>query len=606
MKITHKLILFISFSLISIISIIIISLLNTNILETKDNFNQIESLLSKASKDYSIFLKNKNIGLIERYNSNLESAKNIVNLNNSDKFNKIIHLKIDTLLNYTNKTFEYWKMRGLDEDNGYEGEFRRNVHNLEYLLEKENLSLLTISMLQIRRSEKDFIVRRKPEYVGKVLNMISTLEKQTKKLDKNVLKKDSILQLSNQYKITFINLVDILDTIDIRNRNMFTLETDLNKLISKNINNLEKKYVKFSNLMYVSFVLFFVSLLFISFVMYRRILNPISALKMKTTNISNGNYNDLVTYENRDEIGEFANSFNKMVNKFLVTQDKLELLNNELDKKVRERTELLQKEVEMRKKSEQKLEKYNTEVKLLLEKEQQLSKLKTKFVATVSHEYRTPLTVIQNSTYLIYQFALKQDIDSVNNYLNKIQFSVVQMKDLLEDTLNYGEIENGKHKLTKSRFNLDILIRDLIQDFVTINKEREIKYLNNSNLDYIFTDKKAIHHCLNNIIANAIKFSKDIIFIKLEDNEFDISISITDNGIGIPLEDQKNIFSAFYRTNLTKHINGTGLGLSIAKKYIDSLGGSISLKSEVGNGSTFILKIPYQREFVLTNSDIIN
>ncbi|MFA7325459.1 MAG: ATP-binding protein [Candidatus Kapaibacterium sp.] len=606
MKITHKLILFIAFSLVSIISIILISLKNTSNLKKKDNYKQIESLVSKASKDYSIFLKFKNIGLIERYNSNLENAQIVNKEIETDEKYKLIKSKIEILRDYTNETFEYWKLRGLDEDSGYEGDFRRNVHHLEDLLEKEHLDQLTISMLQVRRSEKDFILRRKEYYVDKVLKMINKLKKQTEEINNEIINKDSIILLSNDYKSTFLKLVKILETIDNRNISMNKIESDLNSILTHKIEGLNSEIHEFSKIMYVSYLLFIVSLAFISFVMYKRILNPISTLKMKTATISNGNYNDIVIYRNKDEIGEFTNSFNTMVRKFLVSQKELEDLNCMLDYKVKERTHLLQNEIEMRKKSEKKLELYNNEVKSLLEKEQQLSRLKTKFVATVSHEYRTPLTVILNSTYLIHQYALKNDLESLNNYLNKIQFSVNQMKDLLEDTLNYGEIENGNYKLNKTNFDIDKLIKNLIQDFKTINKYREIEYRNSINLKYIYSDKKALNHCLNNLIANAIKFSNNEIIIKVEKMEFDISISVMDFGIGIPEEDQDNIFSAFFRTNLAKNITGTGLGLSITKKYIDSLGGSIKLTSEVDKGSIFTLNIPYQKESLVSNPHSMN
>lgn len=604
MKITYKLSLFIVFSLLCFMTIILISVLKTNNYKKKDKFNKIERYLSKANNDYSLFVKQKSISLIDSYNNNLDGSKDILlTLGESQEIISIEN-KIDSLKNYTNETFAFWVERGLNENSGYEGEFRKNVHQLEELLNSEKLSQFTIDMLQIRRSEKDFIVRRNEKYVNNVINLVDKLINNAKQQDINNVTKESIIDLSKEYKLKFMKLVHILKNIEQRNNKMKLYRTQLNQIITRKIDYIDEEIFEFSKIEFVSYSLLFCSFLITSFMMYRRVLNPISELKDKTKSISNGNFNDTVIYDKNDEIGDFAKSFNIMLDKFLISRNELEELNYQLESKVKERTKSLQNEVEMRKLSEKKLEKYNSEIKSLLEKEKELNKLKTQFVSTVSHEYRTPLTVILNSSYLINKFALKNDYTSVKEYIEKIQFSVIQMKDLLEDTLNYGEIESSKYYVHLEDFNLNNLIKNIIQDFNTINRNRTIIFNNNIINNCVYSDKKAIHHCINNLMSNAIKFSKDEIEIELSEDKENYYITVLDQGIGIPEEDQKNIFSAFYRTSLTKNLPGTGLGLSIANKYIQALNGKLSLESKINVGTKFEIKIPKLNENKIMQTEI--
>lgn len=604
MKITYKLSLFIIFSLLCFLTIILISVLKTNNYKKKDKYNNIERYLSKANNDYSLFVKQKSISLIESYNNNLDGSKDILlTLGESQEIISIEN-KIDSLKNYTNETFAFWVERGLNENSGYEGEFRKNVHQLEELLNSEKLSQFTIDMLQIRRSEKDFIVRRNEKYVNNVINLVDKLINNAKQQDINNVTKESIIDLSKEYKLKFMKLVHILKNIEQRNNKMKLYRTQLNQIITRKIDYIDEEIFEFSKIEFVSYSLLFCSFLITSFMMYRRVLNPISELKDKTKSISNGNFNDSVIYDKNDEIGDFAKSFNIMLDKFLISRNELEELNYQLESKVKERTKSLQNEVEMRKLSEKKLEKYNSEIKSLLEKEKELNKLKTQFVSTVSHEYRTPLTVILNSSYLINKFALKNDYTSVKEYIEKIQFSVIQMKDLLEDTLNYGEIESSKYYVHLEDFDLNNLIKNIIQDFNTINRNRTIIFNNNIINNCVYSDKKAIHHCINNLMSNAIKFSKDDIEIELSEDNENYYITVLDQGIGIPEEDQKNIFSAFYRTSLTKNLPGTGLGLSIANKYIQALNGKLSLESKINVGTKFEIRIPKLNENKIMQTEI--
>lgn len=604
MKITYKLSLFIIFSLLCFLTIILISVLKTNNYKKKDKYNNIERYLSKANNDYSLFVKQKSISLIESYNNNLDRSKDILlTLGESQEIISIEN-KIDSLKNYTNETFAFWVERGLNENSGYEGEFRKNVHQLEELLNSEKLSQFTIDMLQIRRSEKDFIVRRNEKYVNNVINLVDKLINNAKQQDINNVTKESIIDLSKEYKLKFMKLVHILKNIEQRNNKMKLYRTQLNQIITRKIDYIDEEIFEFSKIEFVSYSLLFCSFLITSFMMYRRVLNPISELKDKTKSISNGNFKDTVIYDKNDEIGDFAKSFNIMLDKFLISRNELEELNYQLESKVKERTKSLQNEVEMRKLSEKKLEKYNSEIKSLLEKEKELNKLKTQFVSTVSHEYRTPLTVILNSSYLINKFALKNDYTSVKEYIEKIQFSVIQMKDLLEDTLNYGEIESSKYYVHLEDFDLNNLIKNIIQDFNTINRNRAIIFNNNIINNCVYSDKKAIHHCINNLMSNAIKFSKDEIEIELSEDNENYYITVLDQGIGIPEEDQKNIFSAFYRTSLTKNLPGTGLGLSIANKYIQALNGKLSLESKINVGTKFEIKIPKLNENKIMQTEI--
>ena len=286
-------------------------------------------------------------------------------------------------------------------------------------------------------------------------------------------------------------------------------------------------------------------------------------------------------------------------------QNQLENLNRNLEKIVTKRTEQLEKtlenlsyENEERKNTQDKLEKTQKELEQSLENEKELNLIKTRFIQMVSHEYRTPLTVILSASSLLQNYMDKMTEEQKDKQFNNITHSVSTMTNLLDDVLMIGKSELGK--------SLDILDFDLVNTVKSISEN--IMFIDNNKHKLVFdmperlkikSDKRLVDHIVNNLIMNAVKYSpkqKDV-YVKvneIDSNRFEFVVK--DKGIGIPKEDLDNIFDSFYRSSNTGSIEGTGLGMSIVKKSIDSLQGTIQIESEESQGTKVSVILPINSE----------
>lgn len=288
-------------------------------------------------------------------------------------------------------------------------------------------------------------------------------------------------------------------------------------------------------------------------------------------------------------------------------QDELEDLNKSLEQRVAERTEQLENtlenlnfENEERKKTQEELQKAQEDLKALLENEKELHKLKSRFISMVSHEYRTPLTVIMSSVNLLKNYVARMTEEQIEKQYKNISASVISMTNLLDDVLMIGKTENLK-SISQVEFDIVNSINAIIENIKFVDNGKHIFEVNLPNKLIIKSDKKLLDHAISNIISNSTKYSnkgtKVVLDLNLI-NETNLNISITDEGIGIPEEDLDRIFESFYRSKNTGAIEGTGLGMSIVKKSIDSLGGTIEISSklEVGTKVTFTLPVEVIRQ----------
>lgn len=281
---------------------------------------------------------------------------------------------------------------------------------------------------------------------------------------------------------------------------------------------------------------------------------------------------------------------------------RMQEINKELELRVKERTSQLQEtmndlkvEIAVRKKAEAELQLAKEEVDNALEKEKELNSLKTRFISMISHEYRTPLTVILTSTYLIEQYYEGSHQEQFNKFLSKIRNSVDTMTQLLEDVLTIGKSESVKSTVIPKKIDFIEYLREIIEECKVVDKEKHNFILNYElSSTEIISDEKSLKHIFQNLISNAAKYSPmaDKVVIDIKENARNLVIYITDFGIGIPQEDIGKLFETFHRASNVGSISGTGLGLAIVKRCVDMLYGELGIQSEVGKGTKFILELP--------------
>lgn len=228
-----------------------------------------------------------------------------------------------------------------------------------------------------------------------------------------------------------------------------------------------------------------------------------------------------------------------------------------------------------------------------LREEKQLGELKSRFVSMASHEFRTPLTTVASSAGLIKRYAENGDQEKIAKHADRIQNTVGHMTNLLNDFLSLEKLESGKQEMKTAEFDVCSCISEIKEDMFGVLKENQRLILSGDSVT-IFSDPFFLKAILINLISNAIKYSPEgadiVVNWKVMDNQ--ICIDVIDQGIGIPEEEQKLMFTRFFRAANVTNIEGTGLGLFIVTKYLDLLGGEINFSSKVNKGSTFTLKIP--------------
>lgn len=277
-------------------------------------------------------------------------------------------------------------------------------------------------------------------------------------------------------------------------------------------------------------------------------------------------------------------------------------LNQELEKRVIDRTIQLEEalgelkiEVAIRQRTENELQEAKEKVTKALEQEKELNFLKSRFISMISHEYRTPLTVILTSTYLIEQYYQGTNREQFDKFIFKIRESVKSMIKLLEDVLTIGKSESGKFSLSIDKIRLVDFCNDIIEEVQVIDNKKHIFEFNYVNNDFeVISDVNSLKHIISNLLLNAAKYSpgQDNVIINLEDLNNDVKIEVIDFGIGIPIEDQSLLFEAFYRASNVGAISGTGLGLSIVKRFVDTIKGTITVDSKRNEGTKFTIIFP--------------
>ena len=277
-------------------------------------------------------------------------------------------------------------------------------------------------------------------------------------------------------------------------------------------------------------------------------------------------------------------------------------LNFNLEEKIKKRTKQLNLSVEQLKKLNEDLE-YEIEkrieaenkIKSALQKEKELNELKTKFLSLVSHEFKTPLSGILTSSVLVGKYKETDQQKKRDKHLKTITDKVNYLNSILNDFLSIERIDSGKLKYKFTSFMLSKVVNEAIYNANMLLKTgQKINYPKDIDDYTLYQDEKVLELILSNLINNAIKYSPPNTTINLEFNlkPDKLTFTVSDEGIGIPKNDQKNIFERYFRAENALLVQGTGIGLNIVKGHIESLGGNINFTSEVNKGTTFNVELP--------------
>ena len=230
-----------------------------------------------------------------------------------------------------------------------------------------------------------------------------------------------------------------------------------------------------------------------------------------------------------------------------------------------------------------------------LAQQQELNELKSRFVSMISHEFRTPLSTILSSAQLLERYWDTFTEEKRKKHFPKIEIAVARMTSLLDDVLFIGRTDSNKATYTPKILNIKNYCLDVIEEVSVIGygSDRIDFKFDGTDTD-IYADDKLLRHILMNLLSNALKYSP-----RTEQVEFTVvstaegmSFTVRDHGIGIPADEQPRLFEVFHRASNVGNVQGTGLGLSIVKRSVLLHGGTISVESTEGAGTTFRVKLP--------------
>jgi PAS domain S-box-containing protein len=239
-----------------------------------------------------------------------------------------------------------------------------------------------------------------------------------------------------------------------------------------------------------------------------------------------------------------------------------------------------------------------------IEKEKELSDLKSRFITTTSHEFRTPLASILMLSEMIISYQHKMDASQISNRLSKIKTHVLNLTNMVNDILHLSKINEGKINSSPQPEDVVLLCQNIVDSFnSSVITKGQINF--NSNLKCLKAniDKHLITQSVNNLLSNAIKYNDDnpeiSLTIQVDDSGW--SVSVKDNGIGIPQADQKYLFKPFFRASNVSTIQGSGLGLNIVYESVKAHGGEVTCTSQQFVGTTFTLNFP--KSLILENQE---
>ena len=232
-----------------------------------------------------------------------------------------------------------------------------------------------------------------------------------------------------------------------------------------------------------------------------------------------------------------------------------------------------------------------------LAKEKNLNELKSKFISMASHEFRTPLTTILSSAELVGMYKEKIDQEKIDKFTGRIISSVNDLRAILEDFLSLEKLESGSSRYEPQPTNFREFINSILLKINTGNSNHEINF-EYRGPETINIDTHLLKNVLINMLSNAKKYSpnREKIDLIIHTISNGLTITIKDRGIGIPLKDQENLFTRFYRASNVTGIKGTGLGLTIVKRYLSLMHGTINYVSKPGEGTTFTIDIPLRND----------
>jgi len=234
----------------------------------------------------------------------------------------------------------------------------------------------------------------------------------------------------------------------------------------------------------------------------------------------------------------------------------------------------------------------------LLNESREYNKLITEFLSNISHELKTPLNVIFTAVQLLGFYEKDVDYEKQDKYLKLIKQNCYRLMKLINNLLDTTKLDSGYLKLNLVNYNIISLIEEITLSVTSYAESKGINIIFDTNVEekIIAVDPDKIERIILNLLSNSIKFTNPggNVFVNVKDSEEDVYIHVKDTGVGIPSDKLESIFERFFQIDKTlkKNKEGTGIGLHLVKSFVEMHKGTVTINSELGKGTEFIIKLP--------------
>ncbi len=493
-------------------------------------------------------------------------------------------------------SFEAREKLGLTHEVGLEGQLRRSVHAVESRLDEFGDYELTAKMLMMRRHEKDFMMRLEPGYLSAHSERDAEFRDILAQRPYSVAVKQELQRLLTQYRDGFeawaegrLELKAAMENAELRHGRLVTkltrytdtAEADVAMLKDRQSDTLGTVQI----LVWGGVIAFAFICLTLTWLIGDSIAKRIRKVSWDMLGLCANRTTELEAFHcnSPDEIEHLENVLG-FFRQSLIESDRL-------NEEIRYHRDHLTEEVAARtaelKEKTDKLEK-------ALSHEKELSKLQNQFVSVVSHEFRTPLTIIDAMARRVSRKADSMSFDDIRERMENIRGATQRLSQLVERTLESSRLQNGEMEFSPDILRIDRLVEDIV------SRHREIApgftfELSFSNIpETMIGDEQLLDHVITNLVSNAIKYSADRpqVQISLSGAARHVELRVKDHGVGIPRDELPMIAQRFFRASTSSGIKGTGIGLNLVAKLVGIHKGTMSIDSIEGKWTEIVICLP--------------